>query len=171
MAYVSVDEVANLVNDLGTGALMVKVDIESAYRLIPVHPQDRPLQATMWDGKVYIDPVLRSAPKIFNAVADALNWLFQQSGVRISRHYLDDFIVIGPAGSAECQEALKILTQCCTYLGVPLAAHKQMGLTTFLTFLGIEINSCTDHLHLPDDKLQRLRRISAAISPCCAPWG
>ena len=79
MAYVSIDEVASLVNDLGTGALMAKVDMESAYCLIPVHPQDHPIHAMMWDGKVYIDPVLlfglRSSPKIFNAVADVLNWL------------------------------------------------------------------------------------------------
>ena len=30
---------------------MAKIDIESAYRLIPVHPTDRPLQAMEWKGK------------------------------------------------------------------------------------------------------------------------
>lgn len=35
MPYVSIDEVANL-------ALMVTVDIELVYRLIPVHPQECP---------------------------------------------------------------------------------------------------------------------------------
>ena len=34
------------------GALIAKVDIELAYRLIPVHPHDRPLQAVQWDGAV-----------------------------------------------------------------------------------------------------------------------
>ena len=37
---------------------MAKVDIESAYRLIPVHPHDRPLQAVLWQGQIYIDPML-----------------------------------------------------------------------------------------------------------------
>ena len=161
MSYVTIDEVANLVTQLGPGALMAKVDIESAYRLIPVHPQDRPLQAMRWDSKVYIDPMLpfglRSAPKIFNAVADALNWVIAQAGVRTSRHYLDDFIVVGPAGSAECQQALDILTRLCRYLGVPLASHKQVGPTSCLVFLGIEINSVTGQLRLPADKLTRLQ--------------
>ena len=39
LTYSTVDEVASLVADLGHGALLAKVDIESAYRLIPVHPR------------------------------------------------------------------------------------------------------------------------------------
>ena len=65
---------AEIIAELGVGSLLAKIDIESAYRLIPVHPQDRPLQAVQWDGQIYIDPMLpfglRSAPKIFNAVAE-----------------------------------------------------------------------------------------------------
>ena len=45
LSYVTVDTVAQAVASLGRGALMAKVDIESAYRLIPVHPEDRPLLA------------------------------------------------------------------------------------------------------------------------------
>jgi len=43
------------------------------YNLIPVHLEDRPLQAMEWQGYIFIDPML--PPKIFNAVADALNWV------------------------------------------------------------------------------------------------
>ena len=55
--------------DHGPGAKMAKLDIRSAYRIVPVHPQDRHLLGMMWDGKVYVDAALpfglRSAPKIF----------------------------------------------------------------------------------------------------------
>ena len=95
LSYISVDNVAELVQQLGRGSLLAKVDIESAYRLVPVHPQDRILQAMEWKGNVYVDPMLpfglRSAPKIFNAVADGLNWCLQQAGVRFSLHYLGRF--------------------------------------------------------------------------------
>ena len=68
------------------------------YRLIPVHPQDRPLQAMEWNDHIYVDPMLpfglRSAPKIFNAVTDALNWYLHQAGIEHILHYLDDFIII-----------------------------------------------------------------------------
>ena len=38
--------------------LLAKVDIESAYQLNPVHPDDRPLQVVQWDGSIYVDPML-----------------------------------------------------------------------------------------------------------------
>ena len=40
MTYTKVERVAQRAMHLGTGALMAKVDIESTYRLVPVHAQD-----------------------------------------------------------------------------------------------------------------------------------
>ncbi len=115
LCYTTVDKIARRISDIGPGALMAKIDIESAYRLIPVHPDDRPLQAMSWNGQIFID--LRSAPKIFNAVADALNWHLQQKGIPDIDHYLDDFIIITPAASTLCQEYLSILDR------IPLVAN------------------------------------------------
>ena len=44
LCYTTVDEVAARVAHLGRGTLLAKIDIESAYWLLPVHPHDRPLQ-------------------------------------------------------------------------------------------------------------------------------
>ena len=52
LSYITVDNVAQVAGDLGRGALLAKVDIESTYRLIPVHPSDRPLQAITWEGNI-----------------------------------------------------------------------------------------------------------------------
>ena len=43
LSYISVDEVAAVVVQLGRGAQLAKLDIQSAYRIIPVHPCDRHL--------------------------------------------------------------------------------------------------------------------------------
>lgn len=71
LSYTTVDDVAEIVSELGKGILLAKVNIVSAYRLIPVHPQDCPFQAMEWQGRIYVDPMLpfglHSAPKIFNA--------------------------------------------------------------------------------------------------------
>ena len=76
LKYVTVDIVARMVARLGPASLMAKVAIQSAYRLIPVHPDDRPLLGVRWRGEVLCDVMLpfglRFAPKLFNAVADAL---------------------------------------------------------------------------------------------------
>ena len=65
---------------------MAKIDMESAYRLFPVYSTDRPLQAMEWKGQIYVDPMLpfglRSAPKLFNAVADAPEWYMRQRGIQ-----------------------------------------------------------------------------------------
>ena len=85
LRYTSVDDVATAAAGLGQGALMAKVDIEAAYRLVPVHPDDRPLLGMEWKGQVFADPMLpfglRSAPKIFNAVADAVEWYLNSRGI------------------------------------------------------------------------------------------
>ena len=160
LRYSTVDEVAYPVADLGRGALLAKIDIESAYRLIPVHPLDRPLLAMQWEGSIFVDPMLpfglRSAPKIFNAVADALAWHLHQAGIPLIRHYLDDFIIVAPPCSSQCQDSLTILNRECRALGVPIADHKRDGPATCLTYLGIEIDTAAGQLRLPRDKLQRL---------------
>ncbi len=58
LTYMTVDKVGAIATSLGSGALLAKVDIESAYRLVPVHPDDRLLQAVAWQGSVYMDPML-----------------------------------------------------------------------------------------------------------------
>ena len=40
LTYTSVEQVAEVEAELGNGALLAKIDIESAYRLVPVHQQD-----------------------------------------------------------------------------------------------------------------------------------
>ena len=157
--------VAEVAAQYGKGAVLAKVDIESAYRLIPVHPIDRPLQAMEWEGQIYIDPMLpfglRSAPKLFNAVADALEWHLKQRGIRHVFHYLDDFIVVARPASPDCRIAIGILNEACTYLGVPIADHKRDGPTTCLTFLGIEVDTMAGQLRLPTEKLHRLQSLLA----------
>ena len=42
---------------------------------------------------------LSSAPKIFTAVADAIEWIARHEGIQSIRHYLDDFLPIAPPDS------------------------------------------------------------------------
>ena len=100
---------------------------------------------------------LRSSPKIFNAVADALQWILTQEGVELIFHYLDDFAVLGPPDSPQCQRALDILIEVCKLLNIPLAADKQ----DVITLLGIIIDTIREEFRLPEDKLQRLRVLVA----------
>ena len=86
LSYISVDNVVAKVMGVGRGALMAKFDLKSAYRYIPVHPDDRWLLDMELDGRLFVDTTLpfglRSAPIIFNAVAEALAYVIREKGVR-----------------------------------------------------------------------------------------
>ena len=128
--------------------------------MVPVHPHDRWLLGMKWEGRLYMDTVLpfglRSAPKIFSAVADAAQWILVKAGVNYMLHYLDDFIFV--ADSQEIAEQQKQrLVALCSQLGIPLELTKLEGPSTRLVFLGIEVDTNTMQLRLPKDKLERLK--------------
>lgn len=161
LQYVRIDEVVKQLLQLGPGALMAKLDVKSAYRIVPVHPEDRFLLGMQWKGRIYVDAALpfglRSAPKIFTALADALEWMVQQHGAQYIWHYLDDFLTGGAAGSQECRLNLQLVIDICSYLGIPLAEEKVEGPAACLVFLGIVIDTVKGELRLPAQKLERLR--------------
>ena len=124
ISYISIDDVANTVLQLGRGSLLAKADIQEAFRIIPVAPTDRLLLATQWKDELFLDKVLpfglRSAPIIFTAVADALEWVIRRQGVPHIFHYVDDYILVGKPNSPNCGTYLSTLLQTCTSLGVPM---------------------------------------------------
>ena len=79
LSYIKVDQIANKVVQLGKGTQLSKMDIEEAYRLVPIHPDDKHLLGIKWDNHTYVDITLpfglRSAPIIFTALTDALQWI------------------------------------------------------------------------------------------------
>lgn len=76
LLYVSINDAVTKVLKKGKGTMLAKLDLESAYRVVPVHPQDCHLLGMQWDGKLYVDTALlfglRSVPKIITALADGL---------------------------------------------------------------------------------------------------
>ena len=41
LAYASVEDAAHIMHHLGQGALLAKLDIKDAHRMVPIHPYDR----------------------------------------------------------------------------------------------------------------------------------
>ena len=163
LQYVSVEDAAQAVVANGAGTLLAKVDVARVYRNIPIHPDDRWLLGMMWEGHLFIYTALpfglRSAPKIFSAVADAVELILQQESMRTVMHYLDDFLLIGAPSSDECDRALATLIKVFHYLGLPIAPDKLEGPCSSLVFLGIEIDSVTMELRLPAEKVVELQRL------------
>ena len=75
-------------------------------------------------------------------------WILHGRGVERALHYLDDYLVSGPATQPDCQRDLNTVLSLCGELGFPVAPEKTEGPTTTLTFLGIEIDSVQQELRL-----------------------
>ena len=101
---------------------------------------------------------LRSAPKLFNVIADAIQFIARSQGVQHVTHYLDDYIhvVLAHPASGQCQNDLQTLIDVCGHLGMPLADEKIEGPTTRLEILGIAIDSNIMQLSLPGHKMTEL---------------
>ena len=100
LKYITIDDAIGYIVRMGRGTHLAKIDIRSAFRLLPVHAADRHLLGVQWKGAVFIDTCLpfglRSVPKLFNTLADLLAWIMRQHGVQPLLHYLDDFLTVGP---------------------------------------------------------------------------
>ena len=159
LSYASVDHLAALIVAAGRGSFLVKADIKEAYRMVPVHPEDQYLLGVQWQGTVFIDRMLpfglRSTPKIFTAITDAIQWMLRRQGVSRGLHYLDDFIFVAQSQpSAELQK--RSLLSLFDSLGVPVEPSKLEGPSPCLTFLGIEVDAEAFQLRLPRAKLTEL---------------
>ena len=68
-------------------------------------------------------------------------WMLRDKCVTMALHYSDDFLVVGPPRSSDCEQSLKATLALCAELGFPVTSEKTEGPTSRLTFLGIEIDS------------------------------
>ena len=153
--------IANL-KACGRGTHMAKVDIESAYRCIPVSPEDWPLQGMRWGGSLFFDIVMQfglsSATAIFEYYSSATEY-FAKVLLRIAHleHYVDDFFLMASSHSL-CLGQMNALLRMFTELGWPFADEKNEGPSTALTFLGIKFDSVAMTLSLDSKKLEALRQ-------------
>ena len=154
LSYPSIDDAAAILDTLGRGTLMVKMDLKSAFRQIPVHLSDWNLLGLMWQGQYFFEKVLpfglRSAPFLFNQAGAAVEWIMRKHGVRFLVRYLDDFLSFDRA--SECAKAKTIMLDTCHALNVPVNPEKTSGPSTRMEFLGITIDSTNMELSISHEK-------------------
>ena len=123
--YCTVDDAYAIVNSLGSGALMSKIDLKNAFWLIPVCPQDWNLLGMCWRGKFYIDTFLpfglRSAiqPTVYSHPLDLAAQIFHPTFAALSR-----FFTAGTPGSQECSNNLSNMLTVCQRINAPVKPSK-----------------------------------------------
>ncbi len=109
--YATIDDAVSIIKTMGPGCYMAKTDIQSAFRIIPIHPKDSNLLGMQWEGNYYFDRCLPMGLAIscslFEKFSTALEWIARNVLLASAViHVLDDFLFPAPS-SAKCQADLK----------------------------------------------------------------
>ncbi|XP_063772971.1 uncharacterized protein LOC134909710 isoform X2 [Pseudophryne corroboree] len=162
VVYQSFDEALEMVRSYGSGALMAKIDVESAFRLLPLHPDSFRFMGFLIGAEYFIDKCLPMGCSVscsfFERFSTFLHWCVESaSGGHGVAHYLDNSCVrvrLMTQGAATCCLASGLFFY---HFGVPVAVDKTEGPDSCLSFLGIEIDTVAGECRLPRDKVSKLR--------------
>ena len=155
------EDAIDMLNRMGdlSDIWMLKLDVKSAYRCIPVRPKDWPLLGGRWDELMYFDMSLPfgmgSSCGIWECYSPAIQWIAERY-CKLTRqliHYIDDFLA-AIKGKANADEKKASLIEIFGILGVPLSTEKLEGPVRQITFLGILIDLDSKQIRLDEEKLQ-----------------
>ncbi|MCG7866997.1 MAG: hypothetical protein JAY74_11590 [Candidatus Thiodiazotropha taylori] len=159
--YTSFDEAIHMVQDLGTGCLLGKSDVKSAFRLLPVSIHDFDQLGFKFDGRFYFDKAMpfgcSIACRTWELFATFLEFnVASHSELGRLLHYLDDFLFGGRKGTNQCASIMAVFEQQMNVLGVPIAREKTEGPVTKICFLGLEIDSVEMVIRIPREKIEEI---------------
>lgn len=156
--------------EAGKGALMSKMDMKDAYKLIPAKKKDWRLQGMFWAGRYFVDlkGTFGGTPSVTNY--DALAGTTQdlaitKSGIprRWVHRTLDDSPVVAPAHSNWTPAFTQTYLDVCKELNIQLAPPCPKKEKAFLNetegrVLGIWFNTVNQSWSYPEDKMIPLVR-------------
>lgn len=138
-----------------------KVDLKDAYRHVVVEREDARLLGFYWPGLGFMyEGQLsfggRSAPFLFNLVAEGFEWILHSFGVQCE-HYLDDtFGWVN--GNGQAQAVTSFVTDVAQSLGLATAPHKTLR-GSVLEILGITIDCHRAVAYIGPVKMERIREL------------
>jgi len=159
--YSSFDNAVSMVQKLGKGAKLAKMDIKSAFRLLPVNPGEFDLLGFKIENEIYIDKCMPMGCSIscatFEKCSTFLHWtLAKESESKNIDHYLDDFLFGGKKDTHECEKLMLKFESICSDIGVPIANEKTEGPSTVIEYLGLTIDTINMLIKIPDKKIKEL---------------
>ena len=158
----SFQTIDDVIKQISPNCFMATIDLQDAYRSVPIHPDNRKHFGLQWDfgeGPAFMtDNFLCFGSKcsayIFNRLTDAVTRYIHRLGHKCF-NYLDDFIIIADSFAEACKiQNLLISTLRC--LGFYISWKKVFSPSQFCRYLGIDIDSVNQRLILPDDKIKKL---------------
>ncbi|KXS94044.1 hypothetical protein AC578_3647 [Pseudocercospora eumusae] len=166
LSYATFDGIVEGIKAAGPNAFIIKGDVKSAFRIVPVSLSQRWLLAFQWHENRYRENCLpfslRTAPYLFNLFAEALHWLILKklaeaglSEVKV-HHYLEDYISIIPHDMLHAvHRVAELWIQVTDELGMPRNDKKDVQGTT-AEILGIKVDTIAMIAILSVEKTRRI---------------
>ena len=100
----------------GNGCYMSKTDVQSAFRIMPIHRSDYHLLGFSWEGEYYYDKAVlfgaSSSCRLFEATSKALEWIaITKLGCMAVVHILDDFLFLNSSPCVKTLASLSLSTR------------------------------------------------------------
>ena len=152
----SIDLITDKVRKLGKGSLLYKIDISRAFRHVKIDPRDYFLLGLRHQD-YFLDTCLpfgfRHGSGIFQRLSDAIRFIMRSKGYDVI-NYIDDVIGFGTVSTAKASfDTLQDLLQ---KLGFQISLKKLVEPTTKVTCLGVDVDTKTFTISLPDEKLTNI---------------
>ena len=152
----SVQSMVSRLNTLGSGCLLYKRDLKSAFRQFSIDPGDYRFTGMSWKNKIFIDTRLamglRSSAYCCQSVTEVVAKIAGEKAHVLV--YLDDF------GGAELADkatfSFNHLGQLLNFFGLEEAQEKAVAPTTCMDWLGIRFDTVGWTMALKPNKLQDL---------------
>lgn len=153
-----IDRLVSFVNQLGRGCHVFKKDLKRAYRQIPVDPADYHLLGMCIDGLFYFHTTLpfglRSATIACQRTTKAAAFILNNHGI-MADVYIDDFY--GAAQPTSSHHAFTCMNRLFSELGLQASPEKDTPPSCEMTCLGVQINTASMVLTVPQFRLQELQ--------------
>ena len=163
VSYAGIQDAISQIKALGKNCFMAKTDVRSAFRIMPIHPNDYHLLGFSWKGFYYYDKCVpfgaSSSCRLFEATSTALEWIaIHKLGCAAVVHILDDFLLINST-EEDCTRDLNAFLFMCSDIGIPMALDKTFPASTSMTFVGISLCTIRLEASLPLDKLNKCKQL------------
>ena len=172
--YPKFDDAVRLCLAEGVACMVGKSDAKAAFRNLGIRTEDFWLllmkARSPLDGKFYyfLDKSLPFGASIscshFQRVSNGIAHIVRRRTGKPNINYLDDFFFAALL-KLLCNRQIEAFMQVCEEIGMPVNLEKTFWGTTCLTFLGLLINTVSQTISIPVEKIQRaMELINKALS-------
>ena len=168
VVYPMFDDAIKLCLGEGKGCMLGKSDAKAAFRNLGIRPQDFWLLVmkakSPIDGKYYyfVDKALPFGASIscshFQRVSNGIAHIIKYRARKANINYLDDFL-FAALMKLHCNRQIQLFLDVSEQIGMPVNFEKTFWATTCLTFLGLLINTITQTVSIPREKIIKAHKL------------